>query len=171
MDNDGGLGTAQTILTSAGVVLPRGDMHRGTYDETGVQYPIPRHIINDPRNIVTTPTGGSGKAVQKAQVDGDESDGSESEGLTPEEILRRKEEKGKGRERDMVEVRARRSDTGADVIVQSDRTENVIILRQRFTQAAGVRIPLYHINMQLANTSKDQATQVHQIDEYGGRAL
>ena len=155
MDQDGGLATADTLLRSAGVILPRGDMYRGVYDESGYKYVIPREVISDPENIVTE-TEAAASTARGAHVDDEEHNGTEegnsnaegnisSEGENPsaEEILRRKEEKGKGRAIDMVQVRARRNDSQYDIVVQSDRTENVAILKQRFTQAAELQPPSY----------------------------
>jgi len=155
MDQDGGLATADTLLRSAGVILPKGDMCRGVYDESGYKYVIPREVISDPENIVTEAEAAVSTA-QKVEVDSEVHTGNEEgnsnvegdvseEGDNPsaEEILRRKEEKGKGRAIDMVQVRARRNDSQYDIIVQSDRTENVAILKQRFTKAAELQSPSY----------------------------
>ena len=173
MDQDGGLATADTLLRSAGVILPKGDMCRGVYDESGYKYVIPREVISDPENLGTeaeaiVPT------AQGVQVGGEERNGIEEglssaggdtpqEGDNPsaEEILRRKEEKGKGRAIDMVQVRARRNDSQHDIVVQSDRTENVAILKQRFTQAAGLQSPS-HIRLFFNGSELDDGKPLHE---------
>ena len=156
MDQDGGLATADTLLRSAGVILPKGDMCRGVYDESGYKYVIPREVISDPENILTEAEAAAPTAQGVQEINSEEHNCTEErnsnaegdvseEGDNPsaEEILRRKEEKGKGRAIDMVQVRARRNDSQYDIVVQSDRTENVAILKQRFTKAAELQPPSY----------------------------
>jgi len=105
-DTDGGLGTAQQILDAAGITIPTGDIANGAYDSLGAFYPVPEHIVSDPQNLVALP----------ARVSDDEEDksGEETaeEHVDEDEILRRREEKGKAvvNAKDLITIRAKLSD-------------------------------------------------------------
>jgi len=100
-DEDGGLGTAQMILTAADITLNRGDLCYGVYDRFGESYQLPEHIVADPANIVDTP-----------EEEVEERSGSEPSDLSEDELLRRREERGKAvlRAEDMCVVRFKLSD-------------------------------------------------------------
>ncbi|KAG9243210.1 hypothetical protein BJ878DRAFT_511961 [Calycina marina] len=150
MDQDGGLATAETLLLSAGLVIPKGNICKGIYDESGYKYVIPREIISDPENLApdtetqqSLPTVAANGQLPENQHDEVNDHGEDGEALTLEEILRRKVAKGKGRVVDVVMVKARRNDGQADIVVESDKTENVAVLKERLTQAGHVQLPSY----------------------------
>lgn len=101
-DEDGGLGTAQMILTAADITLNRGDLCAGVYDRFGESYQLPEHIVADPTNIVETPE----EETEERRSGSEPSDPSE------DELLRRREERGKAvlRQEDMVAIRFKLSD-------------------------------------------------------------
>lgn len=143
---DGEAETAQGIVDAAGVTVPTGDLCEGCYDENGVLYRLPQCIVSDPDNIAddSTPTGEYERAEDEVEEDGilDRkivSDESEDE-LISEDMERRREEKGKMSERDLIKVQARLSDRGGpDVIVAIGKTQTVGVLARRIQSE--VKIP------------------------------
>lgn len=131
---DGGIATAQQILDAAGLTVPTGYLHRGIYDSLGSHYLVPDYIISDPSNLVDTPSGVDGAG-------GDERSGKSSSELDEEELLRRREEKGKAviSPMDMISVRARLSDTSGDLKVSISKNDSVRLVSQRILEEAGVR--------------------------------
>lgn len=49
---DGEMATAQGIVDAAGVTVPTGDLADGAYDEGGVFYRLPEHVVSDPLDLV-----------------------------------------------------------------------------------------------------------------------
>jgi hypothetical protein len=131
-DVEGELATAQQILDAAAITLPTGDLANGAYDGFGAFYPMPEHIVADPTNMAyTVPTVGID--------DGDK--GAESEELDEEEILKRREEKGKGvlNAEDLINVKARLSDGGGpDLAVSIGKDDSVRLLARRLLEESGV---------------------------------
>lgn len=141
---------AQAVLDAAGVTCPTGRMGEGVWDERGVLYKLPRWVVSDPVNV------GDGDAVDGAgeervledvmETDEEEEEeeskevGSEEEDA--EEAGKRRDEKGKGRGRDAVKVRARLSDRGTDVVVELDREAAVRSVIRRVCELAEVSFPL-----------------------------
>lgn len=134
----GDLTTAQTIIDAAGVTVPTGDLCEGCYDEQGVLYRLPQCIVSDPENMVE-----SGSIDDTANNDdsdgklaGDDSSGDE---LISDEVERRREEKGKTSERDLIKVKARLSDgSGTDIVVSVGKTQSVGFIARKIQQEAGV---------------------------------
>ncbi|KAJ5578067.1 uncharacterized protein N7459_007031 [Penicillium hispanicum] len=142
----GDLTTAQGIVDAAGVTIPTGDLCEGCYDEQGVLYRLPQCIVSDPENIVKTASGGAtpDKAEQvedtEALSDGklatDDASGDE---LIAEDIERRRDEKGKTSERDLIRVQARLSDRdGPDLVMLVGKGQSVGFLARKVQQEAGV---------------------------------
>ncbi|OKL59948.1 hypothetical protein UA08_04541 [Talaromyces atroroseus] len=142
---DGETETAQGIVDAAGVTVPTGDLCEGCYDENGVLYRLPQCIVSDPDNIADD----SASAVRNESPGDDIEDGildhkmvtddSEDE-LISEDAERRREEKGKMNERDMIKVQARLSDRGGpDVIVAIGKTQAVGVLARKIQSE--VKIP------------------------------
>jgi hypothetical protein len=106
-DSDDGLGTAQQILDAAGITLPTGDLAGGVYDSLGAFYPVPEHIVADPTNLAVVPP--------RAPDEEDKSGAAEGEPIDEDELLRRREEKGKAvvNTNDLVTIRAKLSDREA----------------------------------------------------------
>lgn len=135
-EDEDGMTTAQLILDAAGITLPTGDLANGAYDGFGGFYPMPEHIVADPTNMAHSPP-------PIMQDDGDK--GTESEEVDEEEVLRRREEKGKAvvNDRDLVSVTARLSDgAGQDIVVSVGKEDSVRLLARKILEEAGVSFPL-----------------------------
>ncbi|KKY27125.1 putative ubiquitin domain-containing protein [Phaeomoniella chlamydospora] len=138
---DGQLPTAQEILNAAGITLPTGDLVNGAYDLTGQLYKIPPEILRDPENVEidqnddrSSTIGGKTFALN---LEGKEVDDSDEDSDAAE--LRR-EEKGKGNERDALKIKCRLSDRGGpDVIMVIGRSQHVSVLIRKL--AGQVNIP------------------------------
>ncbi|KAK1150126.1 hypothetical protein N8T08_000024 [Aspergillus melleus] len=143
------LATAQGIIDAAGITVPTGDPCQGCYDEQGVLYRLPQCIVSDPENMVRSRSDGEVDGVDDDDDDFDTEDGKlsadEASGdeLITEELERRRDEKGKTRERDLICVKARLSDRGGpDVIVAVGNAQNVGFIARKVQQEA--RIPRSH---------------------------
>jgi hypothetical protein len=100
--------TAQSIIDAAGITVPTGDLCEGCYDEAGGLYRLPQCIVSDPDNIVDDPTDSADiDTISDGKLAIDEA--SEDE-LIPDDVERRREEKGKTSERDLIKVKTRLSD-------------------------------------------------------------
>jgi hypothetical protein len=137
-DQDEGIATAQQILNAASITLPRGDLTRGAYDVSGELYALPEQIIADPMNLVWD--------VVRPDDDGDEEGdkiGDASEEMEDDEVLRKREEKGKRvvHPDDEITIRARRSDGASkDVIISAGKKDTVRQVALRLREESGVSI-------------------------------
>ncbi|KAI0994526.1 hypothetical protein K3495_g13656 [Podosphaera aphanis] len=102
---DDGLRTAQQILDAAEITLPHSNMSPGVYDSFGAYYPLPKHIICDPMNVVKSATSDKDSQCKTEEY----------ENIIEEDIIRRREEKGKAviNPQDIIEVRVKLSDRDA----------------------------------------------------------
>ena len=138
---EGGLATAQQILDAAAITLPTGDLVAGAYDGFGNHYPLPEHIVADPTNM----------AYASSSLGIDDGDkGAESEEPDEDELLKRREEKGKGvlTADDLISVRARLSDgSGPDLTVSIGKEDSVRLLARRLLEESGVSStnPMYNL--------------------------
>jgi hypothetical protein len=141
---EGDLTTAQSILDAAGVTVPTGNLSEGCYDQNGVLYRLPHCIVSDPENVVDDSAGEQGDGV--TDLDGDAisdrklamSEESEDE-LIPEDLERRREEKGKMSERDLIKVKARLSDRGGpDIPISIGKLQSVGLLANKVQTEAGI---------------------------------
>lgn len=135
------LSTAQGIIDAAGVTVPTGDLCEGAYDEQGVLYRLPQCIVSDPRNMVIgeIETEGEGQEDEDDLADGKLASGDASgDELIAQDMERRREEKGKTSERDLVRVQARLSDRGSDLIVLINKGQSVGFLARKLQQEAKV---------------------------------
>ncbi|KAL4917651.1 hypothetical protein BDW62DRAFT_183575 [Aspergillus aurantiobrunneus] len=170
--------TAQSIIDAAGVTVPTGDLCQGCYDEQGVLYRLPRCVVSDPENIVVSAGEGEGGE----STDGDENNvdvgfetddrkgGFDSEVESGDELIgedaeseRRRDEKGKTSERDLIRVYARLSDRdGDDVVISLKMTQNVGFLARKVQQEVGIprtqRVRIAYLGKLL----KEHATLVDQ---------
>lgn len=132
----GELKEAQGVLDAAGLTCPTGRVvgdrrsrkaGRGVYDEKGLLYEIPGWVVRDPEDLVDE---------EKRSLDmGDNTE------VDEEEAVRKRDEKGKGREVDVgesVSVRARLSDRGTDVLVAVGKEQKVAVLIKRIQEKAGL---------------------------------
>ena len=141
-DVDGGMATAQQILDAAAITLPTGDLANGAYDGFGAYYPMPEHIVADPANMAYAPLG----------IDDDDK-GAGCEEPDEEELLKRREEKGKGvlSADDLTTVKARLSDGGGpDLVVSIGKNDSVRSLARRLLEESGVS-STYHMSGHEAN--------------------
>lgn len=147
---EGDVQTAQTIIDAAGVTVPTGDLCQGAYDENGALYRLPQCIVSDPENVVdhNDSTQSHNRAGLGVDEDGD-GDGlsdrklsmaeESEEELIPEDIERRREEKGKMSERDIIKVKARLSDRGGpDLMISIGKSQCVGVLARKIQSQAGV---------------------------------
>lgn len=141
---EGDTETAQGIIDAAGITVPTGDLCEGCYDENGALYRVPQCIASDPSNIVDETLSGAEDGPDEDMGDDGISDRKlipEESGdeLIPDDIERRREEKGKMSERDMIKVRARLSDRGGpDVTISLGKTQSVGVLARRIQSEASV---------------------------------
>ncbi|KAJ5620038.1 hypothetical protein N7510_004022 [Penicillium lagena] len=143
----GDLATAQSIVDAAGITIPTGDLCEGAYDEQGMLYRLPQCIVSDPDNMVqnTSPVPGSDDEARdedtKAMSDGglatdDDASGDE---LIDEDLERRRDEKGKTREQDLIRVQTRLSDRGGpDLVLQVGKDQSVGFLTRKIHHEAGL---------------------------------
>lgn len=134
-DADGGIATAQMMLNASGITIPSGDLAvGGAYDATGQHYKLPEQIVSDPTNLAPSP---------EAPPHNDESDKDvESEEPDEDEILRRREEKGKAvvSTKDLMNVRCRLSDGPIpDLVVSIGKDDSVRLLAKKLLEEATVR--------------------------------
>ena len=138
--------TAQSIIDAAGVTVPTGDLCQGCYDEQGVLYRLPQCIVSDPQNLVREP-------FPRRDDDDDDDDDDDidtdpgklsldeasDDELISDELERRRDEKGKTSERDLIHVKARLSDRGGpDIVVVVNKAQNVAFIARKVQQEAGV---------------------------------
>ncbi|EEH46780.2 uncharacterized protein PADG_02878 [Paracoccidioides brasiliensis Pb18] len=144
----GDINTAQGILDAAGVTVPTGDICDGCYDESGVLYRLPEHIAMDPINVVESVDANDNNTICAATADlGDEDDVGrnklavdvDSDDELIDDIERRREEKGKVNERDLIKVTARLSDRGGpDLVLMIGNNQTVGALARKIQTEAGI---------------------------------
>lgn len=146
---EGDVTTAQGIIDAAGITVPTGDLCEGCYDENGVLYRLPQCIVSDPDNIADDSSGAVGDPNDEAEdddLDDGLSDHKVAPGESEEELIaegvdRRREEKGKMSERDMIKVHARLSDRGGpDVVVALGKTQSVGVLTRKIENEINVGV-------------------------------
>jgi hypothetical protein len=147
----GDLATAQGIIDAAGITVPTGDLCEGCYDEQGVLYRLPQCIVSDPENIIVAShsSGGDGdggradeeldhEALSDGKLVTDDASGDE---LISQDTERRRDEKGKTSERDLIRVLARLSEGGGpDILLSMAKGQTVGFLARRVHQEANVRL-------------------------------
>ncbi|KAI9766761.1 MAG: hypothetical protein M1835_007139 [Candelina submexicana] len=127
------LETSQGILDASGVTVPTGDLVNGAYDEAGNFYQIPEQYVSDPVNVVLL----RGQSRVEGAKTEDSLDGEE------EEVLRRREEKGKAvlHSVETYTVKARLSDRGGpDVHITLGKEQNIRVLARRVQEETGARL-------------------------------
>lgn len=148
---------AQGILDALDVSCPNGRVaiergrdrvRGGLYDDRGEPYELPAWVVSDPEDIVEG---------EEKELDGEEGGeagiGSTGEpGAAAREL--RRDEKGKGRAADLgdiVQVRARLSDRGTDVVVSVGTKERVAIIVTKIREQLGLkRVRLVYLGHVLA---------------------
>jgi hypothetical protein len=152
MDTDGGLATAQQILTAAEITVPSGDLADGAYDGFGAFYALPEHIVSDPLDIVATEAP---KAADPAEGSGDTKDVPIVETkrvINPE---------------DRITVKARRSDgVVKDLIITASKKDSIQLLGESFTEAAKVSHYTF-CEIILANCLQDPTTEASETRIHG----
>lgn len=129
--------------------MPTGDLCDGCYDENGGLYRLPEAVVMDPSNVVDAEDESTTHRLSSDTTAGIEDDvisngmkvptADDSDDLYEDELERRKEEKGKAIERDLIEVKARLSDRGGpDVTIVIGKGSNVGALARRVQSEAGV---------------------------------
>ena len=153
MDNDGGVATAQQILSAAEITVPSGDLADGAYDSFGAFYSLPEHIVSDPVDIMAT-------ECQKAADEADEDSGDTKEAPMVEESQTIRPE-------DRVSVRARRSDgVVKDIVITASKKDSIQVLSAKFTAAAKVSQAKYLGNV-LTDGLEASTAKASQASIYG----
>jgi hypothetical protein len=115
------LSTAQAVLDSAGITIPTGDLGQGCYDELGHRFVIPDFVLSEPSNIVddveAKPRDSSSTAIMKHEMEGVESVDEAETSYT---------------------VKVRMSSTAKDIGVNFSGAENVVDVKKRLMQQAGL---------------------------------
>jgi len=116
------LTTAQAVLDSAGITIPTGDLGQGCYDELGHRFLCPEFVLSEPSNIMDDevelkPRDSSSTAIMKHETEGLETvDDADTE----------------------YNVKVRMSSTAKDIGVMFHGAENVVDVKKRLMQQAGV---------------------------------
>lgn len=144
----GDLATAQSIVDAAGVTVPTGDFCEGCYDEQGALYRLPQCIVSDPENMTQS---ASSMAVQSQDDIGQDddtealsdgklaTDDASGDELMAEDMERRRDEKGKTSERDLIRVQVRLSDRGGpDLVLLVGKSQSVGYLARKVHQEGKV---------------------------------
>ncbi|KAF7589625.1 hypothetical protein BBP40_004041 [Aspergillus hancockii] len=156
----GELATAQGIIDAAGVTVPTGDLCQGCYDEQGVLYRLPQCIVGNPENMVQPSLAEDDFDTDDDKLSLDEESGDE---LIADDIERRRDEKGKISERDLIRVKARLSDRGGpDTIVTVGKTQAVSFIARKLQQEA--EIPKTH-RVRIAYLGKILNEQAPLVDQ------
>lgn len=147
----GDLTTAQSIVDAAGVTIPTGDLSEGCYDEQGVLYRLPQCIVSDPENMAQRTHSAADGTTRDSEVTQEEddtealsdgklaTDDASADELITEDIERRRDEKGKTSERDLIRVQSRLSDRGGpDLVLSLGKGQSVGFLARKIQQEAGV---------------------------------
>ncbi|PNS19910.1 Acetolactate synthase small subunit, mitochondrial [Sphaceloma murrayae] len=162
----GDVSGAQGVMDAVGLTCPTGRIKsekpgRGTgrdgerrrggvFDEQGRGYEIPGWVVSDPEDLDNTTEVMA--AGEKEVGSGDESE---------------EEEKGKGREGQVVQVRARLSDKGVDVVVEVGVEQKVrVVVRKVQEQSAKA---LYRALLRSAASSplpSQDATSLRELVQY-----
>lgn len=129
LSRQGDIGGAQGILDAASITLPTGELKDGAYDERGMLYRLPEHIISDPQNMVDDDSETVVGEIEHKKLGLD----------TDIESLEEKEDKGKDAlEKDAVRVKCRLSDRGTDCVVLLGKSQSVSVLIRRLRSEATI---------------------------------
>ncbi|RKF60999.1 putative ubiquitin domain-containing protein [Erysiphe neolycopersici] len=129
---DDSLGTAQQFLDAAEIIVPHNNLSPGVYDSFGAYYPIPRHIISDPTNVVLLPKRDDSGKQEKPEISKEHDD---------EETIRRREEKGKNviDPENMIKLRAKLSDRDvAPIQVLIGRNDSVRLVARKIAEESAL---------------------------------
>lgn len=139
---DDDLATAQSIIDAAGITVPTGDLCQGCYDEQGALYRLPQCVVSDPENMVQADHADEYSDEDDddmSKLTGDDASGDE---LISDDLEKRRDEKGKTSERDLISVRARLSDRGGlDLVVSVGKNRSVGFIARKIRQEADVCLP------------------------------
>jgi hypothetical protein len=155
-DTDGGLATANSILSAAEITVSNGDLTKDLYDRFGGLYKLPKHIVSDPQNLAPSPP-------PEPEDDGEGSkEEGESDEVDEDEILRRREEKGKAvvNEADLVDVKVRFSDARPDRIVRVGQDDSVRLVVRRIAEEIVVSHPKNCFDFERATPSLNVQLEV-----------
>lgn len=152
----GDCASAQSVIDAAGITVPTGDLCDGCYDEGGALYKLPEHIVADPTDLAPDKTADEvfydGETVRSgtaASASAGDSRSAADEGfrkLSKHDTLEstgdvavdgqgpshhEKLEKGMVNERDLIQVKARLSFNGQDIILNIGKDQPVQVLERR----------------------------------------
>lgn len=138
----GDLPTAQGIIDAAGITVPTGNLCEGCYDEQGVLYRLPQCIVSDPKNLIVSQQDEESRAddedresLSDGKLATDDASGDE---LISQDVERRRDEKGKTSERNLIRVIARLSDDRPDIPLAVGKAQTVGFLARKLHREAKV---------------------------------
>ncbi|PBP27256.1 ubiquitin domain-containing protein [Diplocarpon rosae] len=135
-DSDGGIATAQLILTAAGITVPGGNLAGNVYDSFGELYPLPPEIVSDPTDLVEP------SVKEQDDVENKSEEGREE--LDEESLRLKREDKGKRvlRAEDMIEIQVKLSFEGERRLkVAISREDSVRLVNKRIFDDSGLASP------------------------------
>ncbi|CAG8030595.1 unnamed protein product [Penicillium olsonii] len=129
----GDITTAQGIVDAAGITVPTGNLCEGCYDEQGVLYRLPQCIVSDPENMIASHEDEEDHADEDYQ---ELSDGKlATDDASGDELIsdaeRRRDEKGKTSEHNLIRVLARLSEGGPDLSLAVNKSQTVGYLARK----------------------------------------
>lgn len=148
MRENNDLATAQSIIDAAGITVPTGDVCQGCYDEQGALYRLPQCIVGDPENMVQADRADDYSDVGDDDMSKLADDDASGDELISDDLEKRRDEKGKTSERDLISVRARLSDRGGlDLVVSVGKNRSVGFIARKIRQEADVcyQVPLFQL--------------------------
>lgn len=148
MRENNDLATAQSIIDAAGITVPTGDVCQGCYDEQGALYRLPQCIVSDPENMVQADRADDYSDVGDDDMSKLADDDASGDELISDDLEKRRDEKGKTSERDLISVRARLSDRGGlDLVVSVGKNRSVGFIARKIRQEADVcyQVPLFQL--------------------------
>lgn len=147
----GDITTAQGIIDAAGITVPTGNLCEGCYDEQGVLYRLPQCIVSDPENMISSHEEEEGRVddedheeLSDGKLATDDASGDE---LISQDAERRRDEKGKTSERNLIRVLARLSEGGPDIQLAVGKGQTVGFLARKVHYEAKVGGPIDPICM------------------------
>lgn len=131
--------TAQSIIDAAGITVPTGDVCQGCYDEQGALYRLPQCIVSDPENMVQADRADDYSDVNDDDMSKLADDDASGDELISDDLEKRRDEKGKTSERDLISVRARLSDRGGlDLVVSVGKNRSIGFIARKIQQEADI---------------------------------
>ncbi|EMR09297.1 hypothetical protein PNEG_02257 [Pneumocystis murina B123] len=125
------LTTAQTIINTAGIILPTGDLIDGCYDQRGSYYFIPPYIFSEPTNLISENPEQSKNDKLNSIIENEE-----NTKLSESQDSQIKNEH-------VNEIIVRLSDTSKDILIKIDSKNSIADMKQHVAKIAGIKKPMH----------------------------